>query len=70
MKRLNPFATIELVADPDMVERTFVRVRGGHMNRWWIRVEVVKPNPHPRIHNGRLYTHPDVLDRIRKELRA
>lgn len=70
MKRLNPFETIELVADPTMVERSFIRVRGGYMNRWLIRVEVVKPNPNARTRNGRLYAHPDVLDRIRQELRA
>ena len=70
MKRENPFKTVELVPDPHMVVRKIRRVRGGYMNRWWIRTVIIEPNPNARIHNGRLYAHPSVLDRIKQELVA
>lgn len=69
-RRSNPFKTIELVPDPTMVVRKIRRVRGGFMNRWWIRVEIVEPNPNARIRDGRLHAHPSVMNRIKQELLA
>lgn len=66
----NQFSHVQLHEDPTMVTKTVTRVRGGHMNRWLIRTEVIEPRLFARIVGGRLCAHPAVIDRVRAELRA
>lgn len=51
-----------------MTETVVTRVRGGYMNRWWIRAEVVRPVRRILIDeaSGRAFCHPDVLAELRR----
>lgn len=51
-----------MIVDPRMVFARVVRVRGGYMNRWWIRSIVLVPTW--RMIAGRIYVHPEVLEKL------
>ena len=67
-----PDVGVLLKADPTMVFKTHQRVRGGHLNRWLIRVEVLVPRPFVRVDHleGVLYAHPDMFPAVLAQLRA
>lgn len=66
---MTPFLGMRLVANPLLVERKTVRIRGGYLNRWLIRAEVDVPSTKifQSLVDGVYYCHPDVLDRIKNE---
>jgi hypothetical protein len=69
---MTSFGGIRLVAhDPTLfVERKFVRIPGGYMNRWLIRAEVIVPTRnviHDRV-NDIMYCHPEMLEEIKVAL--
>lgn len=65
-----PWLMVQFVEDPGMVVKVTKRIRGGYMNRWLIRVEMLVPNPHPRIVDGRLHAHPLAMAAVKAELAA
>ncbi|WP_157979194.1 hypothetical protein [Rhodoferax ferrireducens] len=55
---------------PLMVEEKETRIRGGYLNRWWIRAVVTVPSSnviHDRL-NNRMYCHPAVIAQMRKAM--
>lgn len=55
---------VRIVTSPLAIRRVFRRVKGGYMNHWLIRVEVMEPCVlHDRV-NNRFYVHPDLMPGI------
>jgi hypothetical protein len=66
------FANVKILPAPHMVEKKVVRVRGGYLNRWLIRAEVIAPSNRIVFDEvtGVGYCHPEVLDKLQKAVRA
>lgn len=59
---------VEIYPSPLMVEEKLGYIRGGYLNRWWIRAKVTVPSArviHDRM-NNRMYCHPAVIHQIRR----
>lgn len=61
---------IQICPSPLMVEKKVMRVRGGYLNRWLIRAEVIVPRNefvHDRVSN-RIYCHPDMVVKLKEAM--
>jgi len=65
---MSSFLGMRLVANPLLVEKKTVRIRGGYLDRWLIRAEVMVPSTKifQNPVDGTYHCHPDLLDKIRE----
>lgn len=61
-----------IVAHPHLTQTHVRRVRGGYLNRWWIREIVTEPYPQLLVVEATrtIYAHPEIAVLLRRALSA